>query len=190
MTLQDAIQVRHSVRNYTDAPLTAEQVDTLLKESISGADVRSLARSENKEELFYLLFDEDKRTSDNAAWVLTHLPATDNVWLTGNQEALIDKAMHTSNITMRRLTMTLLLRTEFKADDIRTDFLDFCLDMMMRPDQPNGVRSVAMKLAYLQCCHFPELLAELRQTLDIMEPDFLSPALKTTKRSLLKKMKG
>lgn len=166
------------------------ELSAILKGHIGGADVLALAQSENREELFRQLFNEDKRTSDNAAWVLTHLPASDDVWLKENQEALIDKAMQTTSVTMRRLTMTLLLRTEFIADDIRTDFLDFCLDMMMRPDQPNGVRSVAMKLAYLQCCHFPELLAELRYSLDIMEPDFLSPALKTTKRSLLKKMKG
>lgn len=162
---------------------------TILKGRIGGADVLALAQSADREELFMLLFNEDKRTSDNAAWVMTHLPSSDDAWLTEKQQALINEAMRTTSITMRRLTMTLLLRTEFSADDIRTDFLDFCLDMMMRPDQPNGVRSVAMKLAFLQCCHFPELLAELRQTLDIMEPEFLSPALKTTKRTLLKKIR-
>ncbi|MBR4779288.1 MAG: hypothetical protein IK011_05325 [Bacteroidaceae bacterium] len=163
---------------------------TILKGRIGGADVLALAQSADREELFMLLFNEDKRTSNNAAWVMTHLPSSDDAWLTEKQQALINEAMRTTSITMRRLTMTLLLRTEFSADDIRTDFLDFCLDMMMRPDQPNGVRSVAMKLAFLQCCHFPELLAELRQTLDIMEPEFLSPALKTTKRTLLKKIRG
>lgn len=162
---------------------------TILKGRIGGADVLALAQSADREELFMLLFNEDKRTSDNAAWVMTHLPSSDDAWLTEKQQALINEAMRTTSITMRRLTMTLLLRTEFSADDIRTDFLDFCLDMMMRPDQPNGVRSVAMKLAFLQCCYFPELLAELRQTLDIMEPEFLSPALKTTKRTLLKKIR-
>ena len=162
---------------------------TILKGRIGGADVLALAQSADREELFMLLFNEDKRTSDNAAWVMTHLPSSDDAWLTEKQQALINEAMRTTSITMRRLTMTLLLRTEFSADDIRTDFLDFCLDIMMRPDQPNGVRSVAMKLAFLQCCHFPELLAELRQTLDIMEPEFLSPALKTTKRTLLKKIR-
>ena len=163
---------------------------TILKGRIGGADVLALAQSADREELFMLLFNEDKRTSNNAAWVMTHLPSSDDAWLTEKQQALINEAMRTTSITMRRLTMTLLLRSEFSADDIRTDFLDFCLDMMIRPDQPNGVRSVAMKLAFLQCCHFPELLAELRQTLDIMEPEFLSPALKTTKRTLLKKIRG
>ena len=162
---------------------------TILKGRIGGADVLALAQSADREELFMLLFNEDKRTSNNAAWVMTHLPSSDDAWLTEKHQALINEAMRTTSITMRRLTMTLLLRTEFSADDIRTDFLDFCLDIMMRPDQPNGVRSVAMKLAFLQCCHFPELLAELRQTLDIMEPEFLSPALKTTKRTLLKKIR-
>ncbi len=163
---------------------------TILSGHIGGNDVLLLSFSSDREELFSYLYDKDKRTSDNAAWVMTHLPSDDDDWLTYRQHELIDLAMRTESITMRRLTMTILLRTQFKSDDVRTDFLDFCLDMMMRPDQPNGVRSVAMKLAYLQCRPFPELLAELRQTLDIMETEFLSPALRTTKRNILKEMKG
>ena len=42
-----------------------------------------------------------------------------------------------------------------------------------------------MKLAYLQCRSFPELLSELRQALEIMEPEYLSPGLKVVRRNLL-----
>lgn len=158
----------------------------ILAGRIGGDDVLHLASEYGAEKVFPFLSDADKRTSDNAAWVLTHCPSDDDGWLTAHQDELIDLALRTESITMRRLTMTILLRTPFKGDDVRTDFLDFCFDMMMRPDQPNGVRSVAMKLAYLQCRPFPELLNELRQTLDIMETEFLSPALRTTKKNLLK----
>lgn len=158
----------------------------ILAGRLGGDDVLYLAAEYGAEKVFPYLSDADKRTSDNAAWVLTHCPSDDDGWLTAHQGELIDLAMRTESITLRRLTMTVLLRTGFKADAIRTEFLDFCLDMMMRPDQPNGVRSVAMKLAYMQCRLFPELLTEFRQTLDIMETDFLSPALRTTKRNLLK----
>jgi len=161
----------------------------ILSGRIGIREIRALGQSEHREELFRLLFNKDKRTSDNAAWAMTHLPEEDNGWLTTKQTELIDEAMRTESISKRRLILTVLLRTEFKADDIRTDFLDFCLDLMMRPDQPNGVRSVSMKLAYKQCQSFPELLAELRQTLDIMETEFLSPALRATKRNLLMKIK-
>ena len=158
----------------------------ILAGRLGGSDVLYLAAEYGAEKVFPYLSDADKRTADNAAWVLTHCPSDDDGWLTAHQDELIDLALRTESITMRRLTMTVLLRTPFESDDVRTDFLDFCLDMMMRPDQPNGVRSVAMKLAYLQCRPFPELLDELRQTLDIMETEFLSPALRTTKKNLLK----
>ena len=160
----------------------------ILNGRIGIREIRALGQSENREELFHELFDEDKRTSDNAAWAMTHLPEEDNTWLTTKQTELIDEAMRTESISKRRLILTALLRTEFKADDIRTDFLDFCLDLMMHPDQPNGVRTVAMKLAFAQSIPFPELLGELRQTLDIMDTEFLSPALRTTKKNLLKNM--
>jgi hypothetical protein len=39
---------------------------------ISGNDVKSLAQADFKEELLQLLFNPDKRTSDNAAWVMSH----------------------------------------------------------------------------------------------------------------------
>jgi len=160
----------------------------ILAGRLGGGDVVYLASEYGAGKVFPFLFDADKRTADNAAWVLTHCLPDDDAWLTARQDELIGLAMQTESITLRRLTMTLLLRTGFRADAVRTEFIDFCFDMMMRPDQPNGVRSVAMKLAHLQCRLFPELLDELRQTLDVMETAFLSPALRTTKRNILKEI--
>ena len=57
------------------------ELKTILSGRISGGDARALAVGDFKEELLQLLFDEDKRTSDNAAWVLTHLPKTADAWL-------------------------------------------------------------------------------------------------------------
>ena len=72
------------------------ELKAILSERISGNDVRALAGADFKEELFQLLFDPDKRTSDNAAWVLTHLPKTADAWLTERQSILIDEAMRTT----------------------------------------------------------------------------------------------
>ena len=102
------------------------ELKAILSERISGNDVKALAGVDFKEELFQLLFDEDKRTSDNAAWVMTHLPKTADAWLAERQNALIDEVMRTESTTKRRLIMNLLERTPFEADHIRTDCLDFC----------------------------------------------------------------
>ena len=50
------------------------ELKTILSGRISGYEAKMLGASGREEELFRLLFDADKRTSDNAAWALTHLP--------------------------------------------------------------------------------------------------------------------
>ena len=162
------------------------ELNTLLSSRISGSDARALAGADFKEELFQLLFDEDKRTSDNAAWVMTHLPKTADTWLTEHQNTLIDEAMRTTSTTKRRLIMNLLDRTPFVADSIRTDFLDFCFNAMLS-DEPIGVKTLAIKLTYAQSKYYPELLEEFNTALQMMEPEVLPAALKHIRGKMLKK---
>ena len=162
------------------------ELKTLLSSRISGNDAKALAQADIKEELFQLLFDSDKRTSDNAAWVLTHLPKTADPWLAERQDLLIDEAMRTSSTTKRRLIMNLLDRTPFESDHLRTDFLDFCFNTILS-DEPIGVKSLAIKLTYAQSAHYPELLEEVNATLQLMEPDELPAALKHLRGKMLEK---
>ena len=162
------------------------ELKTLLSSRISGNDAKALAQADIKEELFQLLFDPDKRTSDNTAWVLTHLPKTADPWLAERQDLLIDEAMRTSSTTKRRLIMNLLDRTPFESDHLRTDFLDFCFNTILS-DEPIGVKSLAIKLAYAQSAHYPELLEEINATLRMMEPEELPAALKHLRGKMLAK---
>ena len=162
------------------------ELKAILSERISGSDAKALAKAEFKEELFQLLFDPDKRTSDNAAWVLTHLPKTADPWLTERQNILIDEALRTASTTKRRLIMNLLDRTTFAPDHIRTDFLDFCFNAILS-DEPVGVKTLAIKLAYAQSAHYPELLEEVNATLQMMEPEELPAALKHLRGKMLAK---
>ena len=145
-----------------------------------------MASGDFKEELFQLLFDDDKRTSDNAAWVMTHLPKTADAWLAERQNTLIDEAMRTESTTKRRLIMNLLERTPFQQESIRTDFLDFCFNIILS-DQPIGVKSLAIKLTYAQSRYYPELLEEFNTALQMMEPEVLPAALKHIRGKMLKK---
>ncbi len=162
------------------------ELKAILSGRISGNDVRALAGADFKEDLFQLLFDPDKRTSDNAAWVLTHLPKTADAWLAERQIILIDEAMRTASTTKRRLVMNLLERTTFDPDHIRTDFLDFCFNAILS-DEPVGVKSLAIKLAYAQSVHYPELLEEINATFRMMEPEELPAALKHLRGKMLAK---
>ena len=137
--------------------------------------------------MFLMLFDENKRTSDNAAWVLTHLPQKANRWLECRQQELIDETMCTSSTTKRRLMMVLIERQTFNPETIRTDFLDFCFEKLLDPKETYGVRSLAAKIAYKQCRHYVELKAELRQALELLEREQLNPGLSHTRKELLKR---
>ena len=161
------------------------ELKTILSGRISGNDAKTLAGADFKEELFQLLFDEDKRTSDNAAWVMTHMPKTVDAWLTENQNILIDEAMRTESTTKRRLIMNLLERTSFQQDSIRTDFLDFCFNIILS-DEPVGVKTLAIKLTYAQSIYYPELLEELNTALQMMEPEVLPAALKHIRNKMLR----
>lgn len=162
------------------------ELKNILSGRISGSDARALAGGDFKEELFQLLFDEDKRTSDNAAWVMTHLPKTADAWLAERQNALIDEAMRAESTTKRRLIMNLLERTPFQQDSIRTDFLDFCFNTILS-DDPIGVKTLAIKLTYAQSKYYPELLDEFNTALQMMEPEALPAALKHIRGKMLKR---
>ena len=162
------------------------ELKTILSGRISGGDARALAVGDFREELFQLLFDPDKRTSDNAAWVLTHLPKTADAWLAERQNTLIDEAMRTESTTKKRLILNLLERTPFEADNIRTDFLDFCFNTMLS-NEPIGVKSLAIKLTYAQSKFYPELLEEFNTALQMMEPEVLPAALKHIRGKMLEK---
>lgn len=148
--------------------------------------VQSPTDDSKKKELYRLLFDADKRVADNAAWIFTHFDTSNNRWLHAKQDELIDEAMKTTSDTKRRLILALLLKQPFYEENIRIDFLDFCLSRMSSANDPIGVKALCMKLAYEQCQYFPELRSEFKAALEIMEPDLLPMALKTSRNNLLK----
>lgn len=163
-------------------------LETTLSGRIHINDVCRLALSENPEALLSLLRSPEKHTADNAAWVLTHLPHEKMATLYQYQQELIDEAMMTTSTTKRRLIMTLLEKQPFSEDTIRTDFLDFCLAQIIDVEVPVGIRSLAVKLSYAQCRHYPELLSELKATLEMMGQGPLSPGARSIRKRVLREL--
>ena len=154
-------------------------------------DIKALAKSahndaEVRERLFRTMLSGEGKEASNAAWALTHLPKEDNIYINMYRAKLVQLAITTSEVPLRRLSMVLLERLEWGRDDIRTDLLDFCLEHMMLPDEPYGVKALCMKLAYQQCRHYPELCAELKQCLLLIEPSDLGAGVKHTRGKILK----
>ena len=131
------------------------------------------------------VFDSDYRVARSALWGLTK--AT-NEELSGLQELLnelIDQAMQTENSSVRRLTLNIIERLKMNEDDLRTDFLDFCFEHMVSIEEFPGIQTLCMKLAYRMCTFYPELMDELKRTLEAMEIEYYKPAVKCLRSRIL-----
>ena len=141
-----------------------------------------------KEQLYQLTLDDDRRVATNALWVFTHFSAVDNEWLYAKHDQLIDRCLKEKDTTKLRLMLNLLLRQPYTEEDIRTDFIDFCLTRLADPKSPYAVRAQCIKFAYVQMCYWPELLNELRQTLEMISCEPLSSGLRSAWRQVMKKL--
>ncbi|MCI7182987.1 MAG: hypothetical protein MSA05_02275 [Prevotella sp.] len=141
-----------------------------------------------KEQLYQLTLDSDRRVATNALWVFTHFSAVDNEWLFAKHDQLIDRCLKEKDATKLRLMLNLLLRQPFDEEAIRTDFIDFCLTRLADPKSPYAVRAQCIKLAYEQMRYWPELLNELRQMLEMISCEPLSPGLRSAWRQVMKKL--
>ena len=141
-----------------------------------------------KEELYQLTLDADRRVAVNALWVFTHFALADNEWLYAKHDQLIDRCLMEQDTTKLRLMLTLLLRQPYAEENIRTDFINYCLMQLTDPKSPYAVRALCIKLAYEQMRYWPELLNELRQTLELISCEPLSPGLRSAWRQVMKKL--
>ena len=141
-----------------------------------------------KEQLYQLTLDADRRVATNALWVFTHFALADNEWLYAKHDQLIDRCLKEEDATKLRLMLNLLLRQPYTEEDIRTDFIDFCLTRLADPKSPYAVRAQCIKLAYEQMRYWPELLNELRQTLMMINCEPLSPGLRSAWRQVMKRI--
>ena len=142
-----------------------------------------------KEELYQLTFDENDRISFNALWALSHFDEANTPWLFQKHDDLIDRVLVEKNETKRRLMLQLLLRQPFEEATLRSDFIDYCVAKITACAYPYAIRALCMKLAYEQMKYYPELLAELKAALDMLEQEALSPGLASAKRQVMKKIK-
>ena len=141
-----------------------------------------------KEQLYQLTLDDDRRVATNALWVFTHFALADNAWLYAKHDQLIDRCLNEKDATKLRLMLNLLLRQPYTEEDIRTDFIDYCLMRLTDPKSPYAIRAQCIKLAYEQMRYWPELLNELRQTLEMISCEPLSPGLRSAWRQVMKKL--
>ena len=135
-------------------------------------------------------FSEDYLVARSALWGLTKANKEELSQLQVILNDFINQAMQTENSSVRRLTLNIVERLEIKEDDLRTDFLDFCFEHMTDVDEFPGIQSICMKLAFRMCKFYPELMDELKRTLEAMEIGYYNAVKCVRTRILSGKLKG
>lgn len=168
---------------------------TLLTHRLSQSEIMQLCaltqgeHNDNlKEELYQLTLDANRRVAINALWTFTHFAADDNVWLFAKHDQLIDRCLNEKDATKLRLMLNLLLSQPYTEEAIRTDFIDFCLARITDARAPYAIRAQCIKLAYEQMRYWSELLDELRQILEMISCEPLSPGLRSAWKQVMKKI--
>ena len=130
-------------------------------------------------------FSQDYRVARSALWGLTKASKEELSQLQVILSEFINQAMQTDNSSVRRLSLNVIERLEMSENDLRTDFLDFCFEHMIDVEELPGIQSVCMKLAFRMCKFYPELMDELKRTLEAMEIDYYKPAVKCVRNRIL-----
>jgi len=136
---------------------------------------------------FYRQYHDDEKVqvARNALWALTKATDDELLALQPLLHSMIDHTMHATHSSIRRLTLNLIERLPMQEEDLRTDFLDFCLTHMAALDEPPGVQSLCLKLAHRMCSFYPELMEELHRTLQAMDVEYYTPAIRSVRKKIL-----
>lgn len=169
---------------------TYEELEEILSGRMNADDILSLcsavATSGSVVTLMPFLHSADPVVARNAAWAMTHFTDDELSLLVSRRDEMTDLVLSTDNTGLRRMLLAILYRMPCTAEDVRTDFLDFCLSCMVSLDQPPGVQSLCMKTARRLCSFYPELSEEFMRTVKGMEPCYYTPALKSVRNKILR----
>jgi len=166
-----------SKREQSDACIGSAELEQARTEFKANGDFLGFARR--------YAFDPDYRVARSALWGLTKATNKELSELQAILNELIDQAMHTDNSSVRRLSLNIIERLKMNKEDLRTDFLDFCFEHMVGIEEYSGIQTLCMKLAYRMCTFYPELMDELKRTLEAMEIDYYKPAIKCLRKRIL-----
>lgn len=139
--------------------------------------------------LYHLLSDADQCIAYNAAWVLSCSDGKVIKFLIRYQNQLIDLLIGTKDKSFARILFSILRRQTFEKSNLRTDFLDFCLNEIVNSNQAIAIRAHAIYVSYSLCKAYPELLNELFMTLQMLESEMLSAGLLHARNAIMTAIK-
>jgi hypothetical protein len=136
--------------------------------------------------IYHLITDPEKKIAWRAAWACEKVFEKYPALLEGKQEELIGLVMKNNHSGTRRILLSILLELPIPKP-LPIDFLEFCFNNMLAPDQAIATQALCIKIAYKLCLLEPELLPELKLYLENATLEYYSPGVKSCVRNVLKK---
>lgn len=132
------------------------------------------------------------RISENAARLCAHLSLLSPETISPHFDALCETLLRSHDTTQIRLLLSSLYNTACRKPPLRLNSTalkcyDFCLSHLLSPVTPS-ISALCTKLAEVLTRDSPELRQELLSTLELLDENRLSPALKAARRNTLKKI--
>lgn len=162
--------------------------DIILSRKIGLHKVKEIATwaaesDRNKELLWKMSFSDDRRTSVNCLWILTHFELSDSIWLKDLQSQIIIRLLSEQDPTKKRIYLQLLKKQDFDPDlPIVIKLLDFCLSKINSECETYAIRCFSIYVAFRICHSYPELITELEEHLNLLSMQQISPGLKSALR--------
>ena len=168
-----------------------------LKEQLSGTLCKNFAEEfayrildnpESFPELYALTFNDNPKTAWRAMWVCEKVSYWFPEWFMDKRPELIQRTILCTNHGSKRCLLNILLYLPIE-EPISVEFLNFCLDRMLSPQEPIAIQAQCIKMAYELCKKEPELLPEFKYILENAEPEYYSKGIQTVIRNTLKQLK-
>lgn len=168
----------------------SNKLESALSGRIGMPDIKAMAAlalqdAGNRDMLWRLVRSDDRRTSVNALWIISHLKTKESEWLQSLQNDIVDMLLVESDTSKKRIMLQLLREQDFEPDDVRTDLIDFCFSKINSECEPYAVRAFCIYVAFKLCRNYPELLNELKEYLSMMSARQLPPGLRCASRKTL-----
>lgn len=144
------------------------------------------AQPQLRNQLLYVAHSDCRTAKNNALWILNHLPESESDWIKSHRDELTDMLLAEDDVAAKRMLLGILKKLDYQPDEIRTDFLDFCMSKINSEHEPYAVRCFSIYCAFKMCRHYPELISELEEHLEMMTYQTLSPGLKSALRQTRK----
>lgn len=142
----------------------------------------------DKDVLYSLINDENQKVGMNILWVMTCFSGKQEEMMRNEHNTLIDMVLEEKCDAKKRLLLTIIERQAFPKEEIRVDFLDFCMKNILSTGESASTRSLCAKMAYYQCVHYQELLSELNNVIQLALTDKLTRGIESSFKKILKKI--